>query len=240
MLEEWNASVSAFVENDGGDENSNCYCPSIDEALEEEENNSSRSNRQSNTNTNSHNININEEPTSRRDEAADEESDEEWYDSDWQRSFLSAGRTLSRMLRCTFLPDCEPTLGSYSVPIERGIGRNSNADGEHDDNDNNDNDNNDNDNDDNESFATCYNRDYLSAFVNSGSGSASAQQCCFSVRGGSSVASGPAPAGPVVSEWKTHVLTGNPCPRTEGSHRHLVASPGHHPAFLQHPKPSKG
>ncbi|VEU42193.1 unnamed protein product [Pseudo-nitzschia multistriata] len=95
ILEEWNASVSEFLARDGSEENSRCYCcPSFDGV-----------------------------PEGGRSGGDDPSESESSGGGELPRNYLpeaapSRGAlcgTLSRMMRSTLLPDCEPTLGSYYV-----------------------------------------------------------------------------------------------------------------------------
>eukprot|EP00536_Pseudo-nitzschia_multiseries_P015740 jgi/Psemu1/43619/gm1.43619_g len=130
ILEEWNASVSEFVAHDGGDENSNCYCPSIDEAPEEDEDEEAAAAEEEEEESDN-------DGNGRTDrETAHDGDNRPNSDSGWRGSlfvsvsvsFRAVGRCLSRILRSNLLPDCEPTLGSYSVPISgRTSGSNSSS-----------------------------------------------------------------------------------------------------------------
>lgn len=92
IVEEWNASVSAFVGNDGGEENSNCYCPSIDGALEE----------------------------SRDEDSSSEISPGHLDDENTppELHISSGGSCWKNLITSTLFPDSEITLGSDYIQID--------------------------------------------------------------------------------------------------------------------------
>lgn len=87
FLEEWNASVAAFVADDGGEDNVDCHCSSIEH-----------------------------EPDSDSDDDYDfeERAVEEDNSSDSSR-WAVISSNLCRICKATLLPDAPPTLGSYFV-----------------------------------------------------------------------------------------------------------------------------